>query len=116
MRPFLIPAACSPACALDQHVASAGKRNFESTFTSAHVTRNWRYYITRADWNRSQKLTRASVEAERFCVVDGGMQQPPMQATPKCTLPARRGYQIVVAVWEIGDTANSCYVIDLSVH
>lgn len=98
-----------------KNTASAGTRKFKWSLTAAHVTRNWRYYITRADWNPSQKLTRASFETAPFCTADGGMQQPPMEVTHKCTLPARSGYQIVLAVWEIGDTANSFYnVIDLN--
>lgn len=95
--------------------AVAGAKTFKWTFTAAHVTRNWRYYATRADWNPGQPLTRTAFETEPFCVVDGGMKQPPMTVQHKCTLPARSGYQLVLAVWEIGDTANSFYnVIDLN--
>ncbi|MEK8029196.1 lytic polysaccharide monooxygenase [Ideonella sp. DXS29W] len=91
-----------------------GQNSFTWTFTANHVTRNWRYYITKQGWNPSQKLTRASFETAPFCTVDGGMRQPPMQVTHNCNVPSRTGYQIILGVWEIGDTSNSFYnVIDV---
>ena len=34
------------------------------TFTANHVTRNWRYYLTKQDWNPNQPLTRESFESK----------------------------------------------------
>ncbi|HAU4964141.1 TPA: N-acetylglucosamine-binding protein GbpA, partial [Aeromonas hydrophila] len=83
------------------------------TFTANHVTRNWRYYLTKQDWNPNQPLTRAAFELTPFCVVDGNMTQPPKQVTHQCNLPQRTGYQVILGVWEVGDTSNSFYnVID----
>jgi len=87
----------------------AGPNSFNWQFTANHVTRNWRYYITKQDWNPNQKLTRASFELTPFCVVDGQMQRPPMQVSHSCTVPQRTGYQVILGVWEIGDTVNSFY-------
>ncbi|NRR32699.1 N-acetylglucosamine-binding protein GbpA [Oxalobacteraceae bacterium] len=93
---------------------SAGANSFEWNFTANHATRNWRYYITKNDWNPNQKLSRASFDLTPFCVVDGGLKQPPMVVTHNCTVPARTGYQVILGVWEIGDTSNSFYnVIDV---
>ncbi len=93
----------------------AGTNTFTWTFTANHVTRNWRYYVTKAGWSPPQKLTRASFESTPFCTVDGGMKQPPMTVTHTCNVPARKGYQIILGVWEVGDTANSFYnVIDVT--
>lgn len=95
------------------HVMQQGIQDFSWTFTANHVTRNWRYYITRQDWNPNQPLTRAAFEISPFCSVDGGMQRPSMVVTHSCNIPSRHGYQLVLAVWEIGDTVNSFYnVID----
>lgn len=91
-----------------------GRREFTWRFTAHHATRAWRYYITRSDWNPERKLTRSSFEATPFCVVDGGMRQPPEEVTHACNVPQRSGYQIILGVWEIGDTANSFYnVVDV---
>jgi chitin-binding protein len=92
---------------------SAGTRNFTWTFTANHVTRNWRYYITRPDWNPNRKLARSAFESVPFCVVDGRLQQPALTVTHPCNVPPRLGYQVILSVWEIGDTNNSFYsVID----
>lgn len=93
---------------------SAGPQTFSWTFTANHVSRNFRYYLTRPDWNPNQSLSRASFEEQPFCQHDGGMRQPPKVLSHSCQLPARRGYQLLLAVWEVGDTPMSFYnVADL---
>ncbi|WP_421282073.1 N-acetylglucosamine-binding protein GbpA [Aeromonas taiwanensis] len=87
----------------------AGPFAISWTFTANHATRNWRYYLTRQDWNPNQPLTRDSFDLVPFCVIDGGMVQPPKQVTHNCTLPERTGYQLILGVWEVGDTTNSFY-------
>ncbi|MGL5129401.1 MAG: N-acetylglucosamine-binding protein GbpA [Aeromonas popoffii] len=87
----------------------AGPFAISWTFTANHVTRNWRYYLTKQDWNPNQSLTRAAFDLTPFCVVDGNMVQPPKQVTHRCTLPERTGYQLILGVWEVGDTSNSFY-------
>jgi len=88
---------------------TAGPTNFTWRFTANHVTRNWRYYITRPDWLANQPLNRAAFELVPFCVVDGGMQQPPQEVTHNCDVPPREGYQVILGVWEVGDTPMSFY-------
>lgn len=87
----------------------AGPFAISWTFTANHATRNWRYYLTRQDWNPNQPLTRDAFDLVPFCVIDGGMVQPPKQVTHNCTLPERTGYQLILGVWEVGDTTNSFY-------
>jgi chitin-binding protein len=37
-----------------------------------------------------------------------------MTVTHTCNVPVRHGYQIILGVWEIGDTSNSFYnVVDV---
>lgn len=92
----------------------AGPNNFSWQFTANHASRNWRYYITRADWNPNQKLTRAAFELTPFCTVNGNNVQPPMQVTHACNVPQRAGYQVILGVWEVADTPNSFYnVVDV---
>jgi len=93
---------------------AAGTQNFSWTLTANHVSRNFRYYITKPDWNPNLKLSRAAFESAPFCLKDAGMVQPPKQLTHSCTVPERSGYHLILAVWEIGDTVNSFYnVIDV---
>lgn len=93
---------------------SGGPISFSWTFTANHVSKGWRYYITKPGWNPNLRLSRASFEAQPFCQADGGMRQPPKLLTHQCQLPARTGYQLVLGVWEVGDTPNSFYnLVDL---
>ncbi|RTZ18250.1 N-acetylglucosamine-binding protein GbpA [Vibrio aquaticus] len=92
----------------------SGSQYFEWTFTANHVTKDWKYYITKADWNPNQPLARSSFDLNPFCVVDGGMVQPPKRVSHLCNVPEREGYQAILAVWDVGDTAASFYnVIDV---
>lgn len=112
----------SLAAALDEQTASrwvkrpiqSGQQFFEWTFTANHVTKDWKYYITKADWNPNQPLARQSFDLQPFCVVDGNMVQPPKRVSHLCDVPTREGYHVILAVWDVGDTAASFYnVIDV---
>ena len=90
-----------------------GKMDFEWKITAAHSTRNWRYYITKPDWNQEVPLNREAFESEPFCYFEDHGSVPPYTVTHQCEVPERKGYQIIYAVWEIADTPNSFYqVID----
>lgn len=90
-----------------------GKMDFEWTLTVVHSTRNWRYYITKQDWNHEVPLNREAFESEPFCYFEDYGRVPPYTVTHQCEVPERKGYQIIYAVWEIADTPNSFYqVID----
>ena len=92
----------------------SGNQHFEWNFTANHITKDWKYYITKADWNPNQPLARDSFDLNPFCVVDGGMVKPPMRVSHLCNVPEREGYQVILAVWDVGDTAASFYnVIDV---
>lgn len=91
----------------------AGAQTFEWYKTAPHVTRDWRYFITKPNWNPNQPLNRNAFDLTPFCAYDGHMQRPPSSVRHQCTVPARSGYQIILAVWDVGDTAASFYhVID----
>ncbi|MCX2978682.1 lytic polysaccharide monooxygenase [Candidatus Marimicrobium litorale] len=88
---------------------SAGLNSFTWTFTANHIARDWRYFITTPDWDQSQPLSRAAFESTPFCEHDGGMVRPPMTIQHTCEVPLRDGYQVILAVWDVGDTAASFY-------
>ena len=54
-----------------------GPYRFTWIFTANHVSRDFKYYITKPDWNPSMPLARSSFDLTPFCVVSGGMQRPP---------------------------------------
>lgn len=95
-------------------------QNFKWEFSAVHKTRRWNYFITRADWNPSQKLTRAQFEPTPFCTVqnpgqpywDPNANLVPQQPTiHPCRLPMRSGYHVILAVWEVADTAMAFYQV-----
>ncbi|MEW5562890.1 lytic polysaccharide monooxygenase [Enterobacter asburiae] len=103
-----------------KHPISAGEHSFTWKYTAAHVTKDWRYFITKADWNPEKPLTRASFEATPFCTIDGKMQTAipgggtGVGTAHKCNVPQREGYQVIMAAWDVGDTAATFYnVIDV---
>jgi len=88
---------------------AAGTNVFTWQFTANHVARDWRYFITTPDWDQSQPLSRSAFELTPFCEYDGGMVRPPMTVEHTCEVPAREGYQVILAVWDVGDTAAAFY-------
>lgn len=93
-----------------------GSNRFTWRFTANHSTHTWRYFITRQGWNPNLPLSRSSFDLTPFCSVEGNYRQPPMEVTHTCNVPNRSGYHVILAVWDIGDTANAFYnVIDVNV-
>ena len=93
---------------------ASGQQSFSWRFTANHASRDWRYYITKTNWNPNQPLTRASFDLSPFCTVDGNYERPPKQMTHQCYVPERNGYHVILSVWDVGDTVNSFYqVIDV---
>ncbi len=74
------------------------------TFTAVHATQNWKYFITKPDWNPNKVLTRDSFELTPFCVHDGKEIVPPNDITHSCTIPERSGYHVIYANWEVSNT------------
>ena len=88
---------------------TAGVHQFVWHHTAPHKTTNWRYYITKQNWNPNKPLTRDQFELTPFCSINGNGQAPQMTQSMNCNVPQRTGYQVIYGVWEIADTANSFY-------
>ncbi|NEA25828.1 lytic polysaccharide monooxygenase [Actinomadura bangladeshensis] len=74
--------------------------DFRWVFTARHRTANWEYFIG----------------GTKVAAFDGGNQQPAAVVTHKVDLSKFPGKRTVLAVWNIGDTANAFYsCIDLNV-
>ncbi len=93
----------------NKHSFTAGPREFEWTFTANHVSKDWRYFITRPGWDATEPLSRDAFDLTPFCEADGGMVRPPMTVRHSCVVPERQGYHVILAVWDVGDTAASFY-------
>lgn len=94
---------------------SSGTKTFTWKFTANHKTTNFRYFITKATWNPEAPLTRSQFDLVPFCTLDYGAKQPPSTLSHDCNVPSRTGYHIILAVWDVADTANAFYnVIDVN--
>lgn len=94
---------------------SSGTNTFTWKITAAHATTSWKYYITKSGWDPNAPLSRDSFDLTPFCSVSYNGVQPPFSYTDTCNVPQRSGYQVILAVWEIADTANAFYnVIDVN--
>ena len=91
-----------------------GSNTFAWHFTATHVSRDWRYFITKQNWNQNQPLSRASFELTPFCTYPGNGQHPDIDIAHTCNVPVRSGYQVILSVWDVGDTDASFYhVVDV---
>ncbi|EIA21571.1 lytic polysaccharide monooxygenase [Listeria fleischmannii] len=93
---------------------SGGANTIEWTLTANHRTSEWKYFITKKDWNPNEPITRASLE--HLTTIDGNNAVPPSKVTQTVNLPTdRSGYYVLLGVWEIADTGNAFYqVVDLN--
>ncbi|MGV3345959.1 lytic polysaccharide monooxygenase [Enterobacteriaceae bacterium LUAb1] len=105
-------------------VRSGGKLDISWYFTAIHVTRRWNYFITKADWNPNKVLSRSQFESVPIATDQIGYQpfwehsdkmKPSNPYNYSLTLPNRKGYHVLLAVWEVADTGNAFHqVIDLN--
>ncbi|WP_051217243.1 lytic polysaccharide monooxygenase [Paenibacillus assamensis] len=93
---------------------NSGKQTFTWHLTAPHATKEWKYYITKKDWNPNKPLTRADLE--QFCYYYDGGKKPSKTTSHECEVPSdRSGYHLILGVWEIADTPNAFYqVIDVN--
>ncbi|MEU9362677.1 lytic polysaccharide monooxygenase [Streptomyces sp. NPDC047973] len=84
--------------------------SFRWQFTARHSTSDFRYYITKNGWDPTKPLTRAALESQPFMTVPYGNQQPPATLTHQGSMPTQKtGKHIILAVWNVADTANAFY-------
>lgn len=94
---------------------SPGTNTFTWKMSAPHATASFKYYITKPDWDPNAPLSRNSFDLTPFCSVNYGGVQPPYTYSDTCNVPQRTGYHVILAVWEIADTANAFYnVIDVN--
>ncbi|KUF19376.1 MULTISPECIES: lytic polysaccharide monooxygenase auxiliary activity family 9 protein [Streptomyces] len=76
-------------------------QTFTWTFTARHRTSNYEYFV----------------DGTKVATVDGGNQQPPATVSHQVNLGNFTGRHKILAVWNIGDTANAFYAcIDVNIR
>ncbi|WP_321861088.1 N-acetylglucosamine-binding protein GbpA [Burkholderia cenocepacia] len=94
-----------------------GAQQFKWTFTAPHVTKEFKYYLTKQGWNPNAKLTREQFDLTPFCTIDGGMKKADEIGPHGCTIPSdKKGHHVMLTTWHVGDTAGMFYnVADLNI-
>lgn len=97
-----------------KHDMVGGLNDITWYITAQHRTTKWHYYITKKGWNPNAPIKRSDLEL--IGTFENGGKQPERSVTHKVNVPTdRSGYHVILAVWDIDDTANAFYqVIDVN--
>ena len=87
----------------------AGPNQFTWHFKAAHPIADFKYYITKENWNPNQTITRDSLDLTPFCVIPGGPASTTGSTTHTCDVPERTGYHVIYGAWDVSDTAATFY-------
>lgn len=95
---------------------------FSWTYTARHKTRRWNYFVTKDGWDPNAPLTRAQFEKEPFFMVQNEERPfwthdlwPTEPTIHQVKMPDKKGYHIVLSVWEVADNGNAFYqVVDVN--
>lgn len=88
---------------------TSGQTTFTWKFTANHATTDFRYFMTKSTWNPNSPLTRDQFDLVPFCTYDMDGAQPPFTLSHTCDIPQRTGYHVILAVWDVDNTANAFY-------
>jgi chitin-binding protein len=98
-----------------KNAIGTGPLTINWTYTAAHRTSKWSYYMTKQNWDPNAPLKRADLELITTVAHDGSAANT--RPAHAITVPANRsGYHVILAVWDVADTVNAFYnVIDVNV-
>lgn len=98
-----------------QQTISTGTNKFTWEYTKDHSTSKWHYYMTKQGWDQNAPLVRDELELIGTVEHDGSLSSTNLTHT--INVPDdRSGYNVILAVWDVADTANAFYqVIDVNV-
>lgn len=109
-----------------KHSVSSGQElEMKWEFMKLHKTRRFTYYITREDWDHGEPLARKHFEKDPIHLVENDYvpywgpeaDEKLIPANPTIhsfKLPDRKGYHLILAVWDVADTQAAFYnVIDV---
>lgn len=92
-----------------------GPHRFGWTYTAPHATSKWTYYITKNGWDQNAPLDRGDFELLTTVQHDGSAADTDPVHT--VDIPSdHTGYHVILAVWDIANTANAFYnVVDVEI-
>ncbi|MGM0156831.1 chitin binding protein [Enterococcus sp. AZ191] len=99
-----------------KNVINPGNLTISWNLTAQHLTSTWDYYITKTGWNPNAPLKISDFEL--IAQIDDKATVPPKIVNQTITVPQdRKGYHVILAVWNISDTTNAFYqAIDVNIQ
>ncbi|WCG28435.1 lytic polysaccharide monooxygenase [Enterococcus durans] len=97
-------------------VINPGNLTISWNLTEQHRTSTWDYYMTKTGWNPNAPLKISDFEL--IAQIDDKATVPPKIVNQTITIPQdRKGYHVILAVWNISDTTNAFYqAIDVNIQ
>lgn len=97
-------------------VINPGNLTISWNLTAQHRTSTWDYYITKTGWNPNAPLKISDFEL--IAQIDDKATVPPKIVNQTITVPQdRKGYHVILAVWNISDTTNAFHqAIDVNIQ
>lgn len=97
-------------------VINPGNLTISWNLTAQHRTSTWDYYITKTGWNPNASLKISDFEL--ITQIDDNATVPPKIVSQTIKVPQdRKGYHVILAVWNISDTTNAFYqAIDVNIQ
>ncbi|CAK9890705.1 MULTISPECIES: lytic polysaccharide monooxygenase auxiliary activity family 9 protein [Pseudomonas] len=99
------------------NVAAGQTFKVEWTYTAEHVTRGYRWFITKDGWDENKRITRAQLESAPFA--EDLYPYVPFWSHPdelkvkthhEVKLPtSKRGHHVIVLLWLVANTGNAFY-------
>lgn len=87
-----------------KHTITNGPIQLIWAATISHPTTEFRYFLTKQNWNQNVSLKRSSFNLNPFCRVIVNQSEIPFANRHNCTIPSDySGYHVIYATW---DTTN----------
>jgi len=83
----------------------------------SHPTTDFRYYITKSNWNPNAPLTRSSFNLTPFCIIPVNLDELPNVVRHNCNVPNDYfGYHVIYATWDTTNEELGFYqVLDVNI-
>ncbi|MBD8497405.1 lytic polysaccharide monooxygenase [Paenibacillus arenosi] len=92
----------------DKTTLSGGPNTFKWHLTTPHATTDWKYYITKKNWDPNQPIKRSDLEL--LCTFADGGATPATSVSHTCNVPTdRTGYHVILGTWDVFNTNNAFY-------
>lgn len=94
-------------------VQKGGEFKVQWKYLASHVTRGYRWFITKDNWDESVRITRDQLDPKPFFeeIRSDEPFNPTMQPVVEVSakLPDKTGNHVIILLWLVADTGNAFY-------